>query len=182
VLWLLEEIGAPYDLVVMSREERQGEEHLARHPLGRVPVVEVDGGLVFESAAICLQIGDLHPQAGLLPPPGTYERALAYQWSFFAMTELESPIIQVIEARRDEDEERAEVWGLRSRAAAAIVRRVLESQECLLPGGFSVADVVCGSVLFTGRRHEVLSGIPELEAYLGRLEERPARQRALAPR
>ena len=49
VLWLLEEIGAPYDLTLMTGDERRGEEHVSRHPLGRVPVIEDDEGFVFES-------------------------------------------------------------------------------------------------------------------------------------
>jgi glutathione S-transferase len=55
VLWFLEEIGKPYDVVPIAREERRSREHVARHPLGRVPVVELDDGTyLFESAAICL--------------------------------------------------------------------------------------------------------------------------------
>jgi glutathione S-transferase len=56
----------------MTREESKGEEHRVRHPLGRVPVLEE--GFVFESAAICLHLADLHPHAGLAPAPGTHER------------------------------------------------------------------------------------------------------------
>ena len=62
--------------------------------VGRVPVMELDGGYVFESAAICLHLGDLYPDAGLLGAPGTYARALAYQWSIFAPSELEPPLIE----------------------------------------------------------------------------------------
>ena len=68
-LWTLEEIGAPYELTLMNWEEGSGEEHRARHPLGRVPVLEDDEGYVFESTAICLHLADLHPQAELLRLP-----------------------------------------------------------------------------------------------------------------
>ena len=95
VLWLLEEIGAPYDLTLMTGDERRGEEHASRHPLGRVPVIEDEEGFVFESLAILLHIADLHPEAGLIPPPGSHDRALAYQWSVFAMTELEPAVLEV---------------------------------------------------------------------------------------
>lgn len=44
IVWVLEETGVPYELEVMNREEGRGEEHLARHPLGRVPVLEDDEG------------------------------------------------------------------------------------------------------------------------------------------
>ena len=48
--------------------------------------------MMFESAAICLQLADLNPDAGLIPPVGSAERALVYQWVLFGMTELEGPL------------------------------------------------------------------------------------------
>jgi glutathione S-transferase len=59
VAWVLEELGEPYEITVMTREESKGEEHRVRHPLGRVPVIEDEDGFVFESAAICLHLADL---------------------------------------------------------------------------------------------------------------------------
>jgi len=92
VAWMLEELGEPYEITMMTREEAKGEEHRARHPLGRVPVLEDEEGFVFESAAICLHLADLNPDAGLAPAPGTHERALLYQWTIFAPAELEPPL------------------------------------------------------------------------------------------
>jgi glutathione S-transferase len=104
VAWMLEELGEPYEVTVMTREEGEGEEHRARHPLGRVPVLEDEEGFVFESAAICLHLADLHPDAGLAPAPGTHERALLYQWTIFAPAELEPPLIEsAVHAQRDPD-------------------------------------------------------------------------------
>jgi glutathione S-transferase len=65
VLWLLEEIGQPYELTLMKGEDRQTDEHRRRHPLGRVPVLEDDEGFLFESAALCLHLADLYPDAQL---------------------------------------------------------------------------------------------------------------------
>ncbi len=71
VLWLLEEIGAPYGLTEIPGVQRRSDEHLQRHPLGRVPALELGGGTtIFESAAICLQLADLNPSAGLIGPVG----------------------------------------------------------------------------------------------------------------
>ncbi len=78
----------------MTTEVGLGDEHRTRHPLGRVPVMEDEQGYVFESAAICLHIADLHPEAGLIPPPGTHDRALVYQWACFAPAEMEPPLIE----------------------------------------------------------------------------------------
>jgi glutathione S-transferase len=53
VLWLLEEIGTPYELTEIRGTQRRSEEHLLRHPLGRVPALQLgDGAMMFESAAI----------------------------------------------------------------------------------------------------------------------------------
>ena len=180
VLWLLEEIGAPYDLTLMTGDERRGETHATRHPLGRVPVVEDDEGFVFESLAILLHIADLHPEAGLIPPAGTHERALVYQWSVFAMTELEPEIIEVFVARRAEDTERAAEAAARFKDAAAVVEDALDDGDYLVGGQFTVADLVCGAVLLFSRRAELLDGFPAIDAYLERIETRPARQRAAA--
>src|SRR5438270_12938652 len=93
VAWTLEELGEPYELTTMTPEEGRSAEHLARHPLGRVPVLEHDDRFVFESAAICLHLADLHPDAQLVPELGTHDRALVYQWAVFSPAEIEPPLI-----------------------------------------------------------------------------------------
>src|ERR1700744_3058214 len=72
VLWALHEVGAPFDATRIAPEQRRSAAPLARQPLGRVPAFELDDGTVmFESGAILLALGDLHPSSGLLPAPGT---------------------------------------------------------------------------------------------------------------
>lgn len=118
IVWTLEEVGAPYELIVMTREEGRGSEHRTRHPLGRVPVLEDEQGFVFESAAVCLHVGDLHPEADLVPPTGNHDRALVYQWSSFAPAELEPPLF---EAWRQ-----AKPQSVRRRRATASSRRLTQ--------------------------------------------------------
>jgi glutathione S-transferase len=180
VLWLLEEIGAPYDLTLMTGDERRGETHVTRHPLGRVPVIEDDEGFVFESLAILLHLADLHPEAALIPPAGTHERALVYQWCVFAMTELEPEVIEVFVARRAEDTERAGEAVGRFKDAAAVIEDALDDGDYLVGGRFTVADLVIAAVLLFGRRADLLTGFKAIDAYLERIEARPARQRAAA--
>ncbi len=72
-MWALEEVGADYELVTMTAEGARGAEHRARHPLGRVPVLEDEKGPMFESTALVLNVAELYPEAGLLPPPATHE-------------------------------------------------------------------------------------------------------------
>jgi glutathione S-transferase len=176
---MLEEVGAPYELTVMTREEGAGEGHRQRHPLGRVPVLEDDDGFLFESAALCLHIGDLHPEAGLVPPVGTHERALVYQWACFAPAELEPPLFEAW-TQAERDPERAATARARFRAAAEAVAEALDGGEHLVGGRFSVADVLVGSaVLFTTRARITEDVPPSLMEYVGRLGQRPAFQRAL---
>src|SRR5271157_5406915 len=131
IAWLLEELGEPYEITTMTREESRGEEHLARHPLGRVPVLETDDGYVFESAAICLHLADLFPDAGLVPEPGTHERALVYQWTVFSPAEIEPPMIEAA-VFAQKDPERAERARGRVGAAARAVTDALDGGEFLV--------------------------------------------------
>jgi glutathione S-transferase len=177
--WTLEEAGAPYELMKMSTEEGKGEEHRTRHPLGRVPVLEDDSGrMLFESAAICLQIADTHPQAGLIPAPGTHERGLVYQWAVFGPAELEPPLIETA-MYGESDPERAAKGQARFEKGVAAVSAALGDGEFLVGDSFTVADVMVGSALrFTSRmgRPELLTD--NLTAYTSRLAERPAFKRA----
>jgi len=176
VLWMLEEIGVPYEVTLMTREERKTAEHIGRHPLGRVPVLELDdGSLLFESAAICLQLADLRPDARLIPPPGSPARGSVYQWCLFAMTELEPPVFQWMTARREGADET--VPAERYHTAAAVLNAALADREWLL-GTFSVADVICAGVAGITHRAELSLEPQRVRAYVERARARPANQRA----
>jgi glutathione S-transferase len=184
VLWLLEELGVPFDLVVMQREVKQTPAYRALHPLGRSPVLEEEGGPVFESAALILHIADQNVDAGLIAPLGSHERALQYQWCFFAMTESESALMDI--ARQVWQDEREPDAGAIERAAArfartaGVVAEALGDDDYLVGNAFSVADIVVGSVLGFARTGELTALPAEVTPYIDRLEARPARQRAVA--
>jgi glutathione S-transferase len=179
VLWMLEEIGVPYELTKIAGAERRSEEHLARHPLGRVPALELeDGTVMFESAAICLQLADLHPDAGLSAPPGSSERALVYQWALFAMTELEGPLFRWLGELRDGATESTSQQ--RFADAATALQAALDGRDWLLGERFTAADVLCASILSGAHSRRLLEPWPRLQAYVERGEARPAYGRAAA--
>ena len=179
VLWMLEEIGEPYELIVMSWEQGSSEEHRARHPLKRVPVVQTDDGYQFESTAICFQLADRYPDAGLIGELGSYERALAYQWSIFAPAELEPPLIEAA-IFAQADPERARKARRRFFKAADAVAQRLAGRDYLVEGRFGVADVLVSTALSFAKRANFPGPFPpELDVYLARLFQRPAYQRAL---
>jgi hypothetical protein len=68
VVWALEEVGADYELVMITPEEGRSQEHLARHPLGRVPVLEDEHGPMFESTALSTS-PNCTPSLGCCRPP-----------------------------------------------------------------------------------------------------------------
>src|SRR5712691_5434179 len=95
--WMLEEIGAPYELVRLNLAagDQRKPQYLAVNPNGTVPTL-VDGDLVlFESAAICQYLTDKFPDKKLAPPAGTPARGLYYQWIHYAMSGLEPPAVAI---------------------------------------------------------------------------------------
>jgi glutathione S-transferase len=175
----LEEIGAPYEPVSVSTEASRESGHLARHPLGRVPVLEAEGEVLFESTAICLHLADQHPEAGLIGPVGSHDRAAVYEWALFAMTEIEPPIVEFAWHSQG-DPERAAAGADRFRAGAAVIERALEGRDFLVEGRFTVADIVTGAVLAGATRRRLLphGDLSGLSAYVDRLIARPALVRA----
>lgn len=79
---VLEEIGAPYELVLLDLEAGEHKQAAYRrlNPSGRIPTL-IDGDFViFETAAICQYLCDQHPDAAMAPPLRTRERGRFYQW------------------------------------------------------------------------------------------------------
>jgi glutathione S-transferase len=179
VLWALHEIGAPFDATRIAPEQRRSPEHLARQPLGRVPAFELDDGTVmFESAAILLQLGDLHPDSGLLPAPGSSERALVYQWMLFGMTELEATLYRCM--RETPEALVASREFRRFSDAAGVYANALGDNPWILGEQFTLADIVCVGVLGSGDSRGLLEPWPALHEYVARGEARPAHAAAVA--
>lgn len=190
--WMLEELGLPHDLVRMDpkKGDTQHPEYLKLNPLGHVPtlVYGTDGAehVLYESAAICLQLADQYPEKGLAPALGTPERGLYYQWMFYAMTELETAILTVLlntlylpEKRRDPEE--AEEGKTRLLKAARVLDAHFLDRSFLLGEKFSAADVVMCSVLSWARwLGHFEEGFPNVEQYIDRCMARPAAKRALS--
>lgn len=92
---LLEELGVPYELKLVDRQQNahKSPEYLKLNPNGLIPVL-VDGDLVlYETAAICLHLADTHPEARLVPPLGTPERAHCYKWLMWLTNTLQATLI-----------------------------------------------------------------------------------------
>jgi len=185
--WLLEEIGATYDLVRldMSKQEQKAPAYLRINPHGTVPAL-VDGDLaLIESAAICSYLADKFPEARLAPAVGTPERGRYYQWMFYSMATLEPPVIEIfMNTVMLPEAERSAKAVEKARAAFAgvadVLSNALSGKPFMLGEQFSAADVMIGSTLAWSQFLGLLNDRPALQEYAQRLSARPAYQRATA--
>jgi len=180
--WMLEELGLPYELVRLdpNKGETRSDEHTNRHPLQHVPVLETRDGSVFESAAIVLHLADLHPEKKMLGAVGSHARALAYQWLFFAMTELEPPCIEFTLLKKAGKIDSPEATVMREKFSLAIrpLERRFSSGDYLIGDDFSAGDVVVGAVLSWADMLGLVVDAANISAYLERIRERPAFNKA----
>lgn len=178
-LWALRELDADFEFVpvnLMAGEHRRPD-FLRLNPAAKLPVL-VDGDLVLtESAAIVMYLADKYRDKGLMPA-GLQERAQAYRWSLFAVTELEQPLWRIArhsfvypeEKRIPADIPLAQEEFL---AMAAILDRHLDGREFIVGDRISFADCVTAYVLDWGDRNGLVEGHPNLKAYLERMYARP---------
>ncbi len=190
-LWMAEELGLAYEHVpIHYRDDPDGPlgknnpEFRRANPLGRVPAIDDDGCTLWESMAINLYLARKHGK-GLWP--ATIEgEGLAFQWSFFAVTEIDPPInewarhaIVLPEAERDPKVASAALEKLQR--PLAVVDAALAHRPYLAGGAFTVADLNLAAALFRARRMDHAAR-PNLARWLADCFSRPAARRAWAMR
>ena len=170
--WVLEEIGVEYEAIPVDTDSA---EHQERSLIGRVPVLEFDDGSTLnDSTAIVLALADLYPDAGLLPPLGSADRGLAYQWALTAQTELEKIAISALTSGVDDDTRE------QFRSVATPYADALRGHEYLVADSFGADDIVTTGVLFISERSKLVSeeAPPRLQEYFAAVGSRPALARA----
>ena len=189
VLWLLNELGVPYQLVVHPFDKTlRNPEYLTISPAGRVPGLEIDGETMFESGAMLEYLCERFPEAGMGRLPGALDRVDWLQWVHFAETvsqhcaaltqqhvalyedHMRSPIVMKLEAAR------------LKKCYAAIEARLstpVENRDYLLTGGFSACDICVGQAVYMARNFARHDSHPELTRWMERITERPGFQAAL---
>lgn len=184
-LWLLHELGAEFELVVHPfGPALRDPEYLAIHPLGRVPALEHDGNVLFETGAITEWLCERFPEAGLGRSAGDPERAQWLQWLHYAETmgvhgaaltqqhiviwedRDRSPLIMKLERRRLEK-------------TLEVLNEHLECRDYLLESGFSAVDTNVGYSVFIARYFTPLTDFANVQAYFDRLSARPAFRKSL---
>ena len=192
---LLHELALPFrlQLVDRTRNAQLSPAYLALNPNGRIPVLR-DGDLVlYESAAICLHLADRVPDAGLLPPLGSAERAQACKWLVWMTNTLQARLMHYFYPERLVDAGNAAGAAQVQAHAQADIGPLLDQIEAQLAGHgqpwllgarYGVADAY-GWMLcrwtrgFEGAASPPARSRPAINAWLQRVMDRPAVQRVL---
>jgi glutathione S-transferase len=178
----LAEIGVPYELVLVERDEdgQWSEAYRALNPWGKVPTLEDDGLVLTESAAICLYLADKYPEARLAPPVGSVERAELYRWLLWL-----SNTVQETQLRHFYPD-RYGGAGVKEAADAALAQHwdqidaYLEGREWLVGAERTIADFFLFMLTRWGRNLEPAAwDRPNLRAHVLRALELPGQRSAV---
>jgi glutathione S-transferase len=187
IVWLLEELELPYELNRMdfSPKDLKSDEHRARHPLGRVPVLEDGDVSIYESGAIVEYVLERHKNGGLKPAVDAPEYPAYLQWFHYCEGMVMPPVNTIVVQTVLLPPERRDETALSQ--AQRLLTRSLEPVDAALAGkeyligDFSAADIMLGHACFMSNR---LGCVPEemtnLKAYVERIAARPAFQKAMS--
>lgn len=185
-LWLLNELKVGFEIVEWPFDKTlRSFEYLALNPAGRVPALELDGQLIWETGAIAETLCERFSPEELGRPPGHAERVEWLIWVHFAETisqhtatltqqhvvlyndSMRSPIVMKLEAKRIE------------KCFGAIEAQLSDGRSHLLKGGFSAADVAVGQAVYMARHFTRHDTMPLLTAWYDRITAREGFIRSL---
>ena len=169
--WMLDECGAYYEIVPIDFEKREHKtpEFLKINPTGKLPALVDGDSKIFESAAICLYLGDKFPEAKLAPTIGAPERGRYLSLMVYSTAQLEPALGDAMLGGQTSPQRG---W-TDFETARDVIEGELGDGRYLFGDWFTAADVMIGS-MFIWRR--LLGGKPDrpkLEAYVDRLLARP---------
>lgn len=188
VIWLCHELALPIQVetIPFTADFRASAEWRKKSPTGKVPAMQDDELVMFESGAMVDYILDRYGEGRLRPSPGSHADAIYRQWCWFAEATLARPIGDVAQhtrVRAPEDRIPAVAEDGRTRALGflQVVDQSLGASDYLLPEGFTAADIMMGYSLMLGERMGVWDdGFEHLAAYFDRLKARPGFEAAVS--
>ena len=187
-LWLLEELGLTYQLNRMdfSPKDLKSDEHRARHPPGRIPVLEDDDISIYESGAIAEYILERHKNGGLKPAPEDPFFPEYLQWFHYCegmvMPPINTIIVHTLLLPPDRQDETVRGQAERLLAKSWLpVEAAMVGKDYLI-GDFSAADTMLGHACIMSQRLGIITeeAFPLLSAYAARLLARPACAKAFS--
>jgi len=183
VQWALEETGLPYRVHALDHTagELDGDAYRRISPFRQVPVIDDDGFVVAESAAVVLYLAE---KAGTLIPGDVQGRTRVVQWCFAAVGTVGTTLVcidvlEIFDSGKLAPKLHTEVRKLAGRWLGDVERR-LEDREWIACAEFTVADIMMAGVLRSIRKTDLMEPFPRIKAYYERCLARPAWQRTLA--
>jgi glutathione S-transferase len=180
--WALEELGLPYRVHALDHTagELDGEAYSRISPFHQAPVIDDDGFVVAESAAIVLYLAE---KAGKLIPGDFQGRTRVAQWCLAAVSTI-APVLSSIDMMEmfDSDRTATKLWTETGKVADrffADLERRLDGREWIACSDFTVADIMMAGVLRGIRKSDMMDRYPHIQAYHQRAFARPAWDRAL---
>ncbi|MCY4039769.1 MAG: glutathione S-transferase family protein [Gammaproteobacteria bacterium] len=185
-LWMLEELGVEFEHKPISfQADTKTDEFLAVNPNGRVPtLVTEDGEVYWESMSINLYLAK--QDGGPLAPANLQEDALATQWSFWMMTEMEKTLLEVLfytlgAMGYPKDADKAKEYEALLARPFKVLEAHLSSREWLVAERFTVADLNVASLFPWAKMAGIdLGGYPSTAKWVDACLSRPAFARASA--
>jgi glutathione S-transferase len=184
-LWMAKELGLDYEHIKIdfATGETRTPAHLALNPNGHVPVIDDDGFILWESMAINLYLAKKYGRDGFYPPR-LVDEALAWQWSFWGMTEVERPVLTALFNRailpeNERDPAAADAAEKTLAQPLKVLDGALGHSPHLLGGKFTVADLNVASILAWARPAQIdFSPFPKVAEWSRNCAERPAARAA----
>jgi glutathione S-transferase len=178
-LWMLEEVGEPYDIKLLSLQKGENREanYLAINPMGKVPALKHHDTVITEVAAICTYLADEFPAAKLNIPIGTPRRGVYLKWLFFGPSCIEPAVIDRAAPRKEEARRGMLGYGDFDTTMNTVAAAVAKG-PWLMGEQFTAADVVIGANIRWSMMFKLIPERPEFSAYAARVAARPAAQRA----
>ena len=180
VLWTLEEIGLPYEIVGLDHpnHDLDSPAYRALNPFGQIPVIDDDGVVVSESGAIVLYLAR---KSGKLMPHDLAGEAQVLRWAFTALTTIEVPVLSLWFVNLSGGKDTKPSEALRDWAEMRLKQLDgwLTNRQFIATEDFTVADILMTHVLDAGTRREMLTPYRNLVAYRARCTERPAWKKTL---
>jgi glutathione S-transferase len=178
-LWMLEEVGAPYDIALLSLTQGDNlkPDYLAVNPMGKVPALKHGDTVITEVAAICTYLADAFPEKNLAVPIGTPRRGTYLKWLFFGPGCLEPAVLDRAAPRRDPPRRSLLSYGDFD-TTMDVIAKAVEKGPWLMGEQFTAADVVVGANVRWGMIFKLVPERREFVDYAARIAARPAAQRA----
>ena len=179
VVWMLEELGEPYELqyVDLKAGEQRADAHRARNTMTKVPVLEDGDARVAETAAIGVYLADRYASGRLAPALDDPARGAYLRWCFFAPSVVEPACMA--KSSGWEHNPASAGFGTYENVVATL-DEALSPGPWLLGDTFTMADAVLGGTVLWMLQFNMLDHTPALDAYAERLEARPARKASKA--